>query len=95
MTHQIHLHYFGFTDNGNRSDKVYILEISRHNERYWSVSAAWGRRGGRLSSQNKGMYASHWAAVAAFNALAAEKIAKGYKVTNKAGDFIGERAASL
>lgn len=94
MTHQITLHYQGFTDNGGRSDKVYIVILERHNERYWSVGAAWGRRGGKLSSQNKGMYPSHWAALAAFNSLVAEKIGKGYEVTTRAGSFFGEQATA-
>lgn len=92
MTHQISLHYRGYTDNGGRSDKVYIVTLERHNERYWSVSACWGRRGGKMSSQNKGMYTSLWSALAAFNTLAGEKIDKGYQMTGSVGSFFGTRA---
>ena len=94
MTHQISLHYSGYTDNGGRSDKVYIVTLERHNDRYWSVSAAWGRRGGKLSSQTKGMFARHWAATSAFNALVGEKMDKGYIVTSRHGNFVGDQAMS-
>jgi len=92
MTHQIHLHFKGYTDAGNRSDKVYVITLERHNDRYWCVSAQWGRRGGKMSGQNKGMYASHWDACYAFNALASEKMDKGYTVTDRSGSFCGDAA---
>lgn len=94
MTHEIHLHFSGFTDNGGRSDKVYVIRLERYNDRYWCVSAQWGRRGGKMSSQNKGMYASHWAAVAAFNSLASQKMDKGYEVTSRCGSFCGNHATA-
>ena len=92
MTHQISLHFKGYTDAGNRSDKVYVITIVRHDSGYYAVNAEWGRRGGKMSFQNKGMYASHWSAVAAFNALAGEKMSKGYAATAHVGTFSGDRA---
>lgn len=92
MTHQISLHFKGYTDAGNRSDKVYVITIVRHDNGYYAVNAEWGRRGGKMSFQNKGMYASHWSAVAAFNALAGEKMNKGYTATAHVGMFSGDRA---
>ena len=93
MTHQIRLWFRGYTDNGGKSDKVYVITIVRHSPSgYYAVNAEWGRRGGKMSFQNKGMYASHWSAVAAFNALAGEKMAKGYESTAHVGTFNGDRA---
>lgn len=94
MTHQIRLWFHGFTANGGKSDKVYIITLERHSSGRYVVTAKWGRRGGTLSSQVKGNYTSHWAACYAFNALASEKMDKGYTVTDRSGSFCGDAATA-
>ena len=96
MLHEIRLWFVGTTDNGNRSDKVYWLQIVKRPDGLFEVVAHWGRRLGKMQTQSKGMYGSHWAAVHAFNRLANEKREKGYELTgHKVGEFdsLGEAVA--
>ena len=88
LVHEIRLWFFGHTDSGNRSDKVYWVQIVRRNDGMYEVVAHWGRRGGKLQTQNKGLHGSHWSAVHLFNSLVAQKMEKGYEQTgHKVGRF--------
>lgn len=64
------------------SDKVYVAQVIK-TDGYYEVRGQWGRRGRTMQEQVKGRYVTEWAAVAAYNALVAEKCDKGYRITDK------------
>ena len=61
------------------SDKVYMGSIVEQPGGQFEVICKWGRRGGNMSSQNKGTYSSHRTAETALDKLLSAKAKKGYQ----------------
>ena len=69
-----------------RSDKVYEVQLIKTIGGNFMLRAEWGRRGWAMRSQVKGVFApslnlTEWEAKRAFHNLVAEKVNKGYSVT--------------